>query len=411
MDGHVELIANTWYEGLELHGNTSINPFFYGTYLGETKPGEPVTRTKEQAFQADAVGAAHQLTPSHFNRTHTFRLEWQPGPGGRLDWFTKGHRLNETFTMEGDGLGSDWTHVFGIKDKVLQQTMGSHIPIEPTYLIFNTAVSSTWGFPYDVAEDCVKCYDCDDPKCQCAMGPGFCKMLREKDVAMRIDSVRVYQSRDPSAHVGADHTLGCDPPDYPTRGWIKGHEYQYMRNAPFSYDDKGPLKKIQKGGGKCASHDDCGGHVISTNWTAIFESEEDDSQGRRLSMERGQGRCVDASEFKGMFTVKDRAPYVCLCHHGYTGPHCLAQEHIDHTPSAYENTMNESLMVGIPKIRLSPFMIFVLVALFVQAVAVGIYVTNQRKKALEQSTTDATKRRTPTFRSSPNDRFITGTSI
>ena len=68
--GHTMLLANTWYENLEMHGNTSINPFFYGTYLAETKPKEPVTRTKNQAFQADAVGAAHQLTPSHFKKVH-----------------------------------------------------------------------------------------------------------------------------------------------------------------------------------------------------------------------------------------------------------------------------------------------------------------------------------------------------
>ena len=412
--GHDELTANNWYEGLELHGNTSINPFFYGTYLGETKPGEPVTRSKKQAFQADAVGAAHQLTPAHFNRTHTFRVEWQPGPGGRLDWFSMGHRINDTFTMEGDGLGKDWVHVYGIKDEVLKKTMGSQIPIEPTYLIFNTAVSSTWGFPYSVPPDCNKCYDCDDPKCDCALGPGFCKMLREKDVALYIDSVRVYQSRDPSAHVGADHTVGCDPPDYPTRGWIKGHEYQYMRNAPFSYNDKGPLKKIQKGGGKCVSDDDCGGSLQSTNWTAIHESQEGEVESRRQIMEesgpRGQGKCVDSNEFKGMFSANDRAPFVCLCYEGYTGPRCLAQEHVDDTESAYNNMMNENLLVGVPRFRLSPFMIFVVVALFVQAIAVGCYVTKKKKKDLNDTIISSKLRKT-SFRSNPPDRLISGTSI
>ena len=233
--GHTEFLAQTWYDNMELHGNTSINPFFYGTYLAETKPGEPVTRTKKEAFQADAVGVAHQLTPAHFNRIHTFRLEWQPGPGGRLDWFAQAHKINSTASIEGDGMGEDWVHVFGIKDKVLSKLMGSQIPIEPTYLVLNTAVSSTWGFPYDTPDWCEKCFDCDDPKCACAFAPGFCKMLRREDVAMYVDSVRIYQSKNDSAHVGAPHTLGCDPPAYPTREWIKGHSYQYMRNAPFSW--------------------------------------------------------------------------------------------------------------------------------------------------------------------------------
>ena len=105
-NGYAEFVKDTWYEGLEMNGNTSVNPFFYGTYLAETKPNEPVSRTKEQAFQADAVGAAHQLTPSHFQKPHRFRLEWQPGPGGRLDWYVKNYKTdidgNITYT-EGEG--------------------------------------------------------------------------------------------------------------------------------------------------------------------------------------------------------------------------------------------------------------------------------------------------------------------
>mmetsp|Transcript_115021 Transcript_115021/g.332328 ORF Transcript_115021/g.332328 Transcript_115021/m.332328 type:complete len:698 (-) Transcript_115021:4-2097(-) len=410
MDGHKELLANKWYEGLIMHGNTSINPFFYGTYLAETKPGEPVTRGKKQAFQADAVGVAHQLTPAHFNITHTFRLEWQPGPGGRIDWFSMGHRINETFSMEGDGLGTDWVHAYGIKDEILKKTMGSQIPIEPTYLIFNTAVSSTWGFPYVVPDGCEKCYDCNDPKCECALGPGFCKMMREQDVAMYIDSVRVYQSRDPSAHVGANHTLGCDPPEYPTRGWIKGHSYQYMRNAPFSYDDKEPLRKVQRGGGKCRSHADCGANLKSPNLTAIFEGgENSEAESKRsLSSEvKGHGMCVKASEFKGMYTTRDRPPYVCSCNPGYTGPHCLAQDHIDDTESAYENRMSENLFMSIPQARASPFMIIVLAGCLVAAFVYSCYDTNQRKKALAEAK-ELSKSGGKTTR---EHRMVTGTSI
>ena len=36
--------------GLEVKGNTSINPFFYSTYLGETATEEDVTRTKHKVF-------------------------------------------------------------------------------------------------------------------------------------------------------------------------------------------------------------------------------------------------------------------------------------------------------------------------------------------------------------------------
>ena len=400
MSGHVELLANTWYEGLELHGNTSINPFFYGTYLGVTKPGEPVTRTKRQAFQADAIGAAHQLTPEHFNKTHSFRVEWQPGAGGRIDWYTKGPENQDSSMKEGDDIDFDWVHVFGIKDHTLKQAMGSQIPIEPTSLIFNTAVSSTWGFPYVVPENCQKCYDCDDPKCACSLGPGFCKMLQDSDVAMFIDSVRVYQSRDPLAHVGAAHTLGCDPPDYPTRGWIKGHEYLYMRNAPFSFKDKEPLRKVQRGGGRCESDDDCGANLPTTNFTALYEAQQNPEVVLNLTLTsgmEGHGRCVDSSAFGGMFSSMESVQSVCSCNPGYSGPNCLAQDHIDDTESAYQNTMNQNLFIAVPALYLSPFLIGVIMALFAQALITCVYVAKQRKRALAE-TQDTNKGRKPVAR-------------
>lgn len=392
-----------------MQGNTSINPFFYGTYLGETKPGEPVTRTEKEAFQADAVGAAHQLTPAHFNVTHTFRVEWQPGPGGRIDWYSRGHRINDTFSMEGDGLGTDWVHAFSILDKVLKKTMGSQIPIEPSALIFNTAVSSTWGFPYDTPEWCEKCYDCDDPKCACAFAPGFCKMLRESDVAMYIDSVRVYQSRDPSAHVGANHTIGCDPPEFPTRGWIEGHSYRYMRNAPFSYKDKGPIKKkIQNGGGECLTDKDCGSHLKNVNLTAVHESGED---ARRLHETKGsttgRGKCINSADFKGMFAFKEKAPKVCQCNPGFIGPHCLAENHIDDTPSAYEQTTNRSIFVNVASFRVSSFMIFLVTAFFVNLVGFSFYVTSRRNEMIKEARKISTLKR-PIFK---DDLAISGASI
>lgn len=390
-NGRTTWLANTWYQPLELSGNTSINPFFYGTYLAETKPGEPVTRSKKQAFQADAVGAAHQLTPAHFDTLHTFRVEWQPGPGGRIDWFSKGHQVNSTFSMEGDGMGDDWVRAYGIKDEVLKSLTGSQIPIEASYLIFNVAVSSTWGFPYDVPESCEKCYDCDDPKCACTFAPGFCKMLRDTDVAMLIDSVRVYQSRDPSAHVGANHTVGCDPIDYPTREWIKGHSYRYMRNPPFSFEDKGiPLKKVQTGGGKCTEDKECGGHLRIENLTAHHES-----QGSRRSLSgntgtislSGRGECIQATGFGGLHYLTGATDRACKCNRGYTGPYCLAQVHIDDTESAYELRRSKNLFRSIPSFHFTPFMIFVLVGLWAAVVVFGCDVVANKKRLKDNQKT------------------------
>ena len=436
--GFTKFQPQTWYEGLEYAGNTSINPFFYGTYLAETKPGEPVTRTKKQAFQADAVGVVHQLVPSHFEKMHTFRLEWQPGKGGRLDWFTKGykkHNENGTYYETGDGMGKDWVPVFSIKDEVLNKTMGSQIPIEPTYLIMNTAVSSTWGFPYDVPDWCTKCYDCDDPTCSCAFYPGFCQVLRKGDVSMKIDSIRVYQSRDPTAHVGGNHSVGCDPPEYPTKEWIKGHEYRYMRNPPFSYDDLHPLRSVQRGGGECKVDNDCGASIQHVNLTQTYETSleggtdgpisaddsartHSDKHHRRAAslQSEGMGRCVAASSMPAMLSmVANRPARVCLCNPGYTGPHCHAQAHFDDNPSAEAVKNERSPFLHFVEFQFPPVLL-ALVCVIITAVLV-LLVQNVKEKKREITETPKVMSRpkfvanNSTTAGENHSLIITGTSV
>lgn len=422
--GFTKFKAENWYHGLETAGNTSINPFFYGTYLGKTKPGEPVTRNAKQAFQADAVGVVHQLIPAQFEKMHTIRLEWQPGQGGRLDWFTKGYLKtaeNGSYYDVGDGDGPDWVRVLTIKDDVLRKTMGSQIPIEPTHLIMNTAVSSTWGFPYDVPDWCTKCYDCDNPTCACAFNAGFCEVMREGDVAMKIDSIRVYQSRDDSAHVGAKHTVGCDPPEYPTSEFIKGHEYRYMRNPPFSYEDLHPLRPIQQGGGACKTDADCGGDVRHTNLTQVYEaslsgsSEMKKHHGASSETTQGMGRCVTASSAPFMFSRPFNAPAkVCVCNIGFTGPRCLAQAHFDDNPSAEGEQQKRSPFRYVEKFQATPFMLIIVCAMITLALGFLVYRVQENKHELRQMEGPKLSRPkfvTTTFEGGEKELLITGTSI
>jgi len=312
-----------------------------------------VHRNKNQVFQADAVGSMHQLTAPNFNTLHTFRLEWQPGPGGRLDWFAKDHRINSTFSMSGDGLGQDWVHAFSIKGESLNIT-GAQIPVEPSALILNTGISSTWGFPMNTKPGCTKCFDCNNATCACNFNDGFCNMMKRSKVAMYIDHIRVYQSKNNSAHVGKPHSVGCDPVEYPTKEYIKGNEYRYMRSAPFVFEDKGPLKKkIRIGGGKCKHNSDCGG--------------VDGDNGRRLSTTDKviRGECIEGEYSQGFFnpTVKGQK---CKCFDGFTGPMCLAVDKHDDELGAWELRQNTSLFQNLPKpalplrlvVSISCFMIF-----------------------------------------------------
>ena len=120
------------------------------------------------------------------------------------------------------------------------------------YLILNTAMSGTWGFPAPMPAGCkCKSYECGDPACECALPAGFCDNF---PASFLVDSVRVYQAE--------GHVLACSTREKPSSVFIEGHKERYM-NADFP---DGPLLREQVvGGGACARHDECGHGVCSAS--------------------------------------------------------------------------------------------------------------------------------------------------
>lgn len=165
-----------------------------------------------------------QLTDDHFKNFHKFRLEWQPGEDGYVHWY-----FDDKFR-------------FGVEAEGLKKTK-AQIPNEPSYIIMNTAISTSWGFP-NPPPGCVN-YDCKDVNAQCGFNPGFCKTL---PADFKIDYVRVYQNKKDSRQ-----TLGCNPKEYPTKRFIDAHAYRYK-----GLDQALPLRPIKTGGGKCKNHENCG---------------------------------------------------------------------------------------------------------------------------------------------------------
>lgn len=220
----------TWYDNLTFGVNVSINPFFYGHYLGETKALEPVGRSEKESYQCDSIGAMGNIDATYWTKMHKFRLEWEPGEDGYLRWY-----YDDEFK-------------YGIEGKSLQNLTGSHIPSEPSYLILNTAISTSWGFP-EPPPGCDE-YDCNTQSGRCGFDQGFCQTL---PATFLIDSVRVYQRKD-----NPKHTVGCNPKEFPTRKYIEGNEFKYKRMI-----DKHSLKKIVTGKGQCHSDDQCGEGVCT----------------------------------------------------------------------------------------------------------------------------------------------------
>jgi len=131
---------------------------------------------------------------------------------------------------------------FGIEQAGLNE-MHSKIPEEPSYVILNTAISTSWGFP-NPPWGCTE-YDCKDPEARCGFNPGFCATLPAE---FQVDFVRIYQNKaDPR------QTLGCNPKKFPTKKFILAHEYRYK-----VLTDVHALKDVVQGGGACVADKDCG---------------------------------------------------------------------------------------------------------------------------------------------------------
>lgn len=175
------------------------------------------------------------------------------GTGGYLKWYT------------------DDKFVFAVYGESLEITK-TEIPSEPMYLIMNTAVSYTWGFPMPCPDNCAcDCYECGNPMCLCALPTGYCDNF---PAGFEIDYVRVYQAANETKHI-----LGCSPASRPTAQFIEGHAKRYMEQG-----QSRPLQSVRTGGGVCSSHRDCGGPE--------------------------RGGCSTSN--------------VCVCLAGWTGPNCLA---------------------------------------------------------------------------------------
>jgi beta-glucanase (GH16 family) len=237
-----------WYEDDMQYGrNTSQNVYFYGSKLKHEPP--------IKSYLADAISANHALEPTHFEDQHVYRLEWQPGEKGYIKWYV------------------DDEFVFSMTQKTLAPT-GAKIPDEPMYLLFNTAVSSMWGFPAPCDEShCgCDCWDVRDSRCACACPVGMDDLF---PAHFLIDYVRVYQNPNDSLQ-----KVGCSTDTHPTAKWIAGHPARYR-----DPQDDHILYSISEGGGSCRSNHDC-----------------------------GRSDCVNGH---------------CSCKEGYTGPKCLSPDGFD----------------------------------------------------------------------------------
>ena len=284
-----------------------------------TNPGDPDYRTRAESYQADAISCIAQLDDSFWEEFHTWRVEWLPYKDsdsdsddvtskGYVKWYIDGEFKFEVTQTNLDSVN-----------------LGTKVPMEPTSIVINTAISNSWGFP-PAPPGCTE-YNCDTTEGQCGFFPGFCSML---PADFLIDYVHVYQ--DPNEPL---HTIGCDPPGFPTARYIKGNEVNYIRSIG-NHVDKQALKPVITGGGKCTDEKEaleCGGET---------------------------GYCHDG---------------YCKCVVGWMGPHCLVPTYKNNFTDWDENV----IIYPIQAFEISDELLTILATFTVLFVLVFLYVSNSNK--------------------------------
>lgn len=310
--------------GVTYGKDTAQNVFFYGQYL-ERKDGQI-----DKSYQADAVSANTGLKETHFTSMHIYKLDWEPPSDsyeGHMRWYV------------------DDEFIYGIEGSALNIT-NSTVPSEPMYLILNTAMSTTWGFPYN---DCPKesaCYDCRDPACACYVPPGMCSNF---PAHFLIDYIRVYQrpedkqSKSSKTKGWFRHTTGCSTKEYPTKHYIEGNRELYIDHeeekatvkresayyaangdlagtgiSPASPWGMGPpiLRPVHRGGGQCRQdRNDCNEHGKLVEPHSNPESNVRDSSKPTL---------VHTEMAANLPNYCDETSR-CRCNLMYSGSHCRSQ--------------------------------------------------------------------------------------
>ncbi|KAG6963296.1 hypothetical protein JG688_00008203 [Phytophthora aleatoria] len=154
----------------------------------------------------------------------TYTVEWVTGDDGYVRWEVEGNPLYEIAAAT----------VTNPPQDAAQMNPKKIMIEEPLYIIFNVALSSSWGSKPPNAGTS-GCYgDGKDNKTN-----AICDAFPMK---MKIDYVRVYQDTSTMAY-------GCDPASHPTKQWIEDNidSYQDFDNLVVEVPGKAP----------CSTDDDC----------------------------------------------------------------------------------------------------------------------------------------------------------
>ncbi|KAE9090935.1 hypothetical protein PF010_g18396 [Phytophthora fragariae] len=190
-------------------------------------------------YQMDAISANWPVHLGAYADFVTYQLEWVTGKNGYVRWALEG---SPQFEVPSESI---WNIPQNKNKTNPQKTMLE----EPMYLIFNGAVSSSWGAkPPNPGKECRG--DGSDPVTN--------KICDSFPMYLKMDHIRLYQDLADDFEADNYMSVGCDPKTHPTKQWIEAHIDEYENN-----DNK--WQEVT-GMAFCKSHDDCtiGGSMAKT---------------------------------------------------------------------------------------------------------------------------------------------------
>ncbi|KAJ0397039.1 hypothetical protein ATCC90586_003293 [Pythium insidiosum] len=197
-----------------------------GNKLCEDDGLEENPRMEPFAYQMDAISSNWPLHIAAYTDYLVYQVEWVTGSKGWVRWMLDGHPIFEIPAESVEDVPQD-----------AKKSNPKKIMIEePLYVIFNVALSTSWGaVPPNAGKPCR-----GDGK-----DPAVNKLCDSFPMYMKIDYIRLYQDVSP----GSKMTTTCDPPTHPTRQWIIDHIDEYE-----DYDN--PVIEV-RGKAMCRTDDDC----------------------------------------------------------------------------------------------------------------------------------------------------------
>ncbi|KAE8984152.1 hypothetical protein PR003_g23319 [Phytophthora rubi] len=185
----------------------------------------------EFAYQMDAISANWEIHMAAYMDWVTYSVEWVMGDDGYIRWEVEGQPI---FEVTADVLTNPPQDTAQMNPKKIMIE-------EPMYIIFNVALSSSWGsYPPNAGEGSCR------GDGSSSMDNAICDSF---PMYLKIDYVRLYQDTSDDT----DMAIGCDPDTHPTKQWIKDNIDDYV-------DDDNPDTAVS-GMAFCDSNSDC---TIST---------------------------------------------------------------------------------------------------------------------------------------------------